>query len=103
MGRSHYMTDDSFRQPVKLDEEGGYITRAQLRFFINRRRGFDKIENLHDDFIKYTEYCKIYNYLWDCSERESSVVMYWDPEKQTVAFTFPQKGVIADTITKWKD
>ena len=84
-----------------LDEDGGYITKAQLRFFMNRRRGFEKIESLHDDFVTYTEYCKIYNYLWDCSNDEDAVRMFWDSEKETIAFTFPKKGEIADTVFKW--
>ena len=97
------MTEDSFRQPVMLDGDGGYITKAQIRFFMNRRRGYEKIELLHDDFLTYTEYCKIYNYLWDCSKSNSEVEMVWDEDTESIAFTFPKKGKIADTITKWKN
>ena len=95
------MAKNSFRKPVILDEDGGYITKAQIRFFMNRRRGFEKIENIHDDFVQYTDYCKVYNFLWDCSEAGDEVRMFWDPEKDAIAFTLPKKGTIADVILKW--
>ncbi len=85
-----------------LDDDGGYITKAQIRFFMNRRKGFDKIQNYHDDFLDYMEYCKIYNYLWDCSKYNNKVQMVWDIETESIAFTFPKKGRIADTVIKWK-
>lgn len=93
--------DESFRKPIMVDEDGGYITKAQIRFFMNRRRGYDKISNLDDDFLGYVEYCKIYNYLWDCSKVREDVIMYWDEKKDTIAFSFPKKGKIANTVLKW--
>ena len=96
------MANNSFRKPVMLDDDGGYITKAQIRFFMNRRHGFEKIHELHDDFIAYTEYCKIYNYLWDCSKVDARVNMVWDDGSESIAFTFPKTGTIAEIVTKWK-
>ena len=96
------MPDDTFRKPVIIDDDGGYITNAQIKFYMNRYKGYDKIQALHGDFVTYTEYCKIYNYLWDCSKDSDKVIMFWDAENETIAFTFPKRGEIAETIFKWK-
>jgi len=102
-GTSQNMADNSFRAPLMVDDDGGYITKAQLKFFMNRRRGFDKIQSLDTDFLLYMGYCKTYNYLWDCSKNRLDVLMYWDNIKNTIAFSFPKTGRIAETISKWKD
>jgi hypothetical protein len=93
-----------FREPYLRDEKGFYVTIAQLKFFSNRYKGKDKMKILHDDFVKFLNFCKFYNYLYDCMEKDpTSAVMYWDEEEEAIGYKFPSTGKIAKAVKRYCD
>ena len=88
-----------FRSPALWDKKGNYVTNAQLRFFLNSSHNRKKIRTLHPDFKEFLSFCKFYNFLWDKMEEDpSSADMYWDEESESIAFSFPKRGEVADYL-----
>jgi len=84
--------------PLHYDEDGGYITNAQMQFFLNRQRSNEKITK-KEEFFKYLEGCKRYNFISDCMEEDpDSAVLVWTPERNSLSFLFPADGMIAQQI-----
>tara|TARA_R110002020_G_scaffold364543_3_gene576834 strand:- start:2474 stop:2764 length:291 start_codon:yes stop_codon:yes gene_type:complete len=93
-----------FRKPVLWDTNGNYVTSAQLTFFLNTKPNLKKIRNLHPDFKDFLSFCKFYNFLWDKMEEDpGSAEMYWDEESESIAFSFPKRGDIADYLLNTDD
>ena len=88
-----------FREPLMMDEEGLYITAAQMQFFLNRRDGQKKFESCSVEFLNYYRNSCLYNLVYDLMEQDSScATMYWDHENNTLSLSFPWKGIVADTL-----
>ena len=86
------------------DKKGNYITVAQLKFFMNSRNSHKKIRSLHPDFTEFLSFCRFYNFLWDRMEEDPEVAeMYWDPDSESIAFSFPKNGEIADYLLRIDD
>lgn len=89
---------DFYNKPI-YDVDGYYITVGQLGFFLNRRNGKKLFKEEHKDFVTYYNNCLVYNYISDSMKKNpKSATMYWDSDKEAVAFKFPSKGKIAKTL-----
>ena len=87
--------------PLHFDEDGGYITNAQMQFFLNRQCTGDKITKKFE-FLKYMEACKRYNFISDCMEEDSgSALLVWSEHKETFSFVFPADGIVAEHINEF--
>ena len=90
-----------FRTPAMWDKKGNYVTAAQLKFFLNCRNSYSKVQSLHPDFTEFLDFCRFYNFLWDkMEENPDSADMYWDPESESIAFSFPKNGEVAKYLLK---
>jgi len=83
-----------FREPYKITEEGQYITRTQIKFFLNDYTGGGALAALASpEFTKYYENCVVYNSIYDSMEKDPDcAVLYWDHRKETVAIRVPVEG-----------
>lgn len=91
-----------FRKPLRIDEDGFYITEGQMQFFLNFSKG--KYTNSlalikSDAFMDYYENCIVYNIVYDMMEEDPDCAqMFWDEEKQEISFQFPEKGKVMKKI-----
>jgi hypothetical protein len=82
-----------FRHPLFVDSFGLYITAQQMQHYLTRPDGEENFNNGNIDFFKYFNYCRIYNLLYDASEKSpDEIQMYWDDELDTVAFKYKKGG-----------
>ena len=94
----------NFRQPLRVDERGLYITEAQMMFFLNtqedKREEVPVLELLKTpEFLEYYENCVLYNVIWDMLEEDPTCgEMVWDHEIEEVSFQFPQGGKVYEKI-----
>ena len=85
--------------PLHIDGDGGYITNAQMQFYLNRQRSKSQTIENKQDFFKYLESCKKYNYISDCMEEDpTSARLVWTPTKSSLSFIFPINGRIAEHL-----
>jgi len=92
--------DFEHRERLFEDEEGLYLTVAQLKFFLNRKGGKKKFERAHEDFISYYNQCRLYNVIYDMMEKDPKcATLYWDHKKETVSLSFPMKGKVAQAVS----
>lgn len=92
--------DFGYRQPLIEDEEGLYLTIAQMKFFLNRKDGEKKFEEAHPDFLAYYNQCRLYNMIYDMMDKDSKcATLYWDEEKEAVSLSFPMKGKVAQAVS----
>jgi len=93
----------TFREPLLIDDEGLYITAAQMQFFLNRPRGKKKFSNGDAEFFSFYNNCRLYNFIYDMMEKEPGCAkMYWDEKSGAVALAFPLKGKIAKILSSIK-
>ena len=87
-----------------MDEYGFYVTSAQINFFANRWKRRPNRQDNFADFVKYINFCKFYNCVSDCMDKDSkSACMYWDQEAETIGFKFPANGKVAKLVKKYCD
>jgi hypothetical protein len=93
-----------FRDPILIEDETGlYVTEAQLNFFFNRPNGEVKFEYNVPEYQDWDIMCKIYNLVYDMSEKDPSLGhIYWDHIDQCVAFYFPKDGKIHQKLKEYK-
>jgi hypothetical protein len=90
----------TFREPLLIDDEGLYITVAQMQFFLNRPRGKKKFSNGEAEFFSYYSNCRMYNLIYDMMDKDVNCAkMYWDPHTDAVALAFPMKGKVANILS----
>jgi len=83
------------------DEEGLYITGAQMHFFLNRSKGKKYFEFGHSIFLSYYRNCCLYNLVYDLMEKDESLAkMYWDEKNECVAIGFPTNGKVAKILAR---
>ena len=83
-----------------MDEDGLYITSAQMQFFLNRRNGAKKLNRGDSEFFSYYNNCKMYNLIYDLMDKDSTCAkMYWDESTGAIALAFPLKGKIARILS----
>jgi len=95
-----YSDKSPYRDPLFEDENGLYITKAQMQFFLNRRDGKKKFQKAHKDFMDYYNHCKLYNLIYDMMEENKECAdLFWDAEKERVAISFPVDGGVAHALS----
>jgi hypothetical protein len=86
----------SFREPLFIDEDGLYITAAQMQFFLNRKDGSKKLSRGDSEFFSYYNNCRTYNLIYDMLDEDGKCAkMYWDHKLESLAFSFPAGGPVA--------
>ena len=94
----------TFRQPLFVDTFGLYITSNQMEHYLMRPEGESNFHAGSIDFFRYLNYCRIYNFLYDASEKDpKQAQMYWDSELNTVAFMYKKKGKVDNYLRKLKE
>jgi hypothetical protein len=90
-----------FREPLMTDEEGLYITGAQMKFFLNRSKGHKYFQLGHPVFLSYYKNCCLYNLVYDLMDvDEYCAKMYWDEKNDCVALAFPTHGRVARRLAQ---
>jgi len=90
----------NFREPLFIDEDGLYITAAQMQFFLNRRNGAKKLSRGDAEFFSFYTNCRTYNLIYDMMEKDPDCAkMYWDESLGAIALSFPIKGEIAHLLS----
>jgi hypothetical protein len=90
-----------FREPLMMDDNGLYITVAQMQFFLNRRDGEKKFKSSDEEFLSYYKNCCLYNLVFDMMEDNPKCAkMYWDPDTGNVSLSFPVKGYVAQALAE---
>ena len=90
----------TFREPLFVDDDGLYITSAQMQFFLNRRNGDKKFSDGDAEFFSYYNNCRTYNLIYDLMDKDPGCAkMYWDETTESVALAFPMKGKVAKIIS----
>ena len=86
-----------------MDEDGLYITSAQMQFFLNRRDGPNKLSKGDSEFFSYYNNCRTYNLIYDMLDKDVDCAkMYWDSELESMAFSFPMNGPVARVLAEIK-
>ncbi len=84
------------------EDNGLYITAAQMQFFLNRPKGEDKFSQADEEFIKYYKNCCLYNIVYDMmDDDEGCATMYWDSTNESVALSFNIHGTVAKELSKF--
>ena len=95
---SQFFPEGEGSHPLHYDEDGGYITNAQMQFYLNRQSSQEHIVH-HSKFLKYLDACKKYNMISDCMEEdEDAAKMVWDSKRRVVSFIFPVDGEVAENM-----
>ena len=90
----------SFREPLLIDDNGLYITAAQMQFFLNRQEGHEKFKSGDQEFMHYYKNCCLYNLIYDMMENNPDCgKMYWDEQKESVGISFPVKGEVSQALS----
>lgn len=93
------MKEYSFREPLLIEDNGLYITKAQVDFYLNRDKGLDNFRECNQDFLSYYKNCCLYNLVYDMLEEDSSNgKLYWDTGTQSIAVAFPVEGAISKAL-----
>jgi len=93
----------TFREPLFMDEDGLYITAAQMQFYLNRKDGAKKLGRGDAEFFSFYNNCRLYNLIYDMMDEEPGCAkMYWDEDSGAVALAFPFKGKIAKILSSIK-
>jgi len=93
------MEDTKFRQPFLMDDNGLYVTVAQMNFFMNGDNGEKLVREVSPEFVRYYNNCKLYNLVYDMMEHDPDcAVMYWDEKEENVSLSFPTNGKVAYTL-----
>jgi len=92
----------NFRNGKLEGPDGLYITKAQLRFYLNRGKVAEySFFNQGSDFVKYFQECEAYNFLSDLmNEDPSSASLCWDESIQDVVFSIPKGGEAAKALMR---
>jgi hypothetical protein len=103
---SQFFPEGEGSHPLHYDGDGGYITNAQMQFYLNRQSSQESIIS-HEMFLKYLDSCKKYNMVSDCIKDDpTSAKMVWDSKRQTISFIFPADGEVAEKMLllyEWDD
>ena len=95
---SQFFPEGAGSHPLHYDGDGGYITNAQMQFYLNRQSSQENIIN-HARFFKYLDSCKKYNMVSDCLDDDPKAAkMVWDSKRNTISFIFPSAGVVAEKM-----
>jgi hypothetical protein len=95
---SQFFPEGEGSHPLHKDGDGGYITNAQMQFFLNRQDVKDHILD-HALFLRYLLTCKKYNMISDCMKDDpTSAYLVWNEDRETISFLFPAEGVVANKM-----
>tara|TARA_R110000737_G_scaffold327679_1_gene342041 strand:- start:42 stop:377 length:336 start_codon:yes stop_codon:yes gene_type:complete len=91
--------EPEFRMPFKLRKDGTYITLVQLKMYLSTKEGKAAFTEASDDFFEYLDRCRIYNLVYDESEKDPKCArLYWDHKNECVALTWPKDGMVSKKI-----
>lgn len=93
----------SFDKPLNEEPDGTYITAAQMRFFLNRKNGFELYEKRSDTFAEYYDICRVYNLISHIMEEDQdAAILYWDEDSESISMAFPENGEAEQALAKIK-
>jgi len=93
----------TFREPLLIDDEGLYITAAQMQFFLNRSSGKKQFKGADPKFLSYYNNCRLYNFVYDMMEDDPECArIYWDGEQNSIGVAFPMRGKIAQQLASFQ-
>ena len=93
----------SFNEPLNEEPDGTYITAAQMKFFLNRKKGAELYKSRSDIFTEYYDICRVYNLISSIMEEdEDAAILYWDEDSGSVSMAFPSHGVAEKALAKIK-
>jgi len=85
--------------PIMFDDEGLYITKSQMKFWMNDKRNRSLFKKGSKRFLKYYSSCRTYNLVSDMLDEDPNCAfLYWDPKTGAPAFSFPVNGIVAKTF-----
>ena len=67
-----------FREPLLTDDNGLYVTAAQMQFFLNRPKGKVLFKTSHYEFLQYYKNCCLYNLVYDMMEKNDEKYIYFE-------------------------
>ena len=93
----------TFRAPLGKDLNGLYITEAQMRFFLNRKKGTEHFLFGDPIFYSYFYKCAVYNVVWDLLDKyPDCATLFWDEEKGSIGMKFPINGEVMQELKRRK-
>lgn len=79
-----------------MDDNGLYITVAQMNFFLNRPKGKIKLKVSDAEFLSYYKNCCLYNLVYDMmDDNPTCAKMFWDSDAGCISLSFPVRGNVA--------
>ena len=95
-----YPEDLDPKDPLLVDDEGLYITLAQMQFWLNRRQGTKLFRTGSHKFLKYYNSCRTYNLISDMLEEDPECAsLYWDDKLGVPVYMFPASGTVASKFS----
>lgn len=96
------MQNYEYREPLVWEEDGTYITIAQMQVFLNEDPE-KSIGERFNEWLKYYNLCRMYNMVYDTIEEDpDSGYLYWDTEKEVMSATYPETGLLQQKIDNFK-
>ncbi len=93
--------DTTFRVPFRLRKDGTYITLVQLKMYLSTEDGKDNFLKATDEFFDYIDRCRIYNLVYDESEKDpESSRLFWDYKNECISVTWPKGGRVSKIVKK---
>lgn len=94
-----YDDDPLDDDPLIFDDDGLYITKSQMKFWLNNKKNRKLLKKGSSRFLKYYSSCRTYNLVSDMLEDDPECAfLYWDEKKGVPAFSFPVNGIVAQTF-----
>ena len=92
--------ENSYREPLLVDEHGLYVTVAQMDFFLNRPAGESKFKAADLEFLSYYKNCCLYNLVFDMMEDNPACAkMYWDSDAEWCIIILPNKRLCSSSTS----
>lgn len=96
------MQNYEYREPLVWEEDGTYITIAQMQVFLNEDP-HKSIGERFNEWLKYYNLCRMYNMVFDTIEEDPDCgYLYWDTEKEVMSATYPETGLLQQKIDNFK-
>jgi hypothetical protein len=96
-----FFEDGEGSHPMSYDTDGGYITYAQMQFYLNRQKPSNGTTIIStQSFFKYYNTCKRYNLISDCMKEDPECAdLSWNEDKGCFVFLFPAAGLVATELS----
>lgn len=95
--------EPKFREKIKKKNSEFYITKAQINFYGSDVAGMVSISQNSEDFLAFYDWCKIYNAVYDASEKDNSQgYLFWDEKELGVSMHIVAKSNLYKKLRKAK-